>query len=390
MAGCANDEPTPMEKDNTSPGILTNVTPHSFPGRIAVTYTLPSDKDLLYVVGNYTNKRGEKREFRASYYIDYLIFEGFGDEDEYELELYTVDRSENRSEVVKVKGRPDTPPILSTYHSLEMREDFGGMNFTFSNDDANEYAIDVFTTDTLGYMNVAETFYTSRKEGSFSVRGYEDEPRLFGIQLRDKWGNRTDTLFQELTPIYERELDKSLFREVKLPGDSDDTAYGNKLEYVWDGRISSDADGMAGAHTGTDTKTGPTHFTFDLGVLAKLSRFKLYCVQDEKHYYNDVTPRLYEVWGCAELDESGKWDNWVKLLEIENVKPSGYPTGMLSNEDIEAAKLGDEAYIPLDAPKVRYIRIKCLRSWSNNYNMTFTEVFFYGNDRDEVDEITNE
>lgn len=389
VTGCTNDEPSPLERDKTPPGILTNLEAHPLPGAIAVTYTLPSDNDLLYVIGNYTNKKGDKAEFRSSYYINYLMFEGFGDMDEYELELYTIDRSENRSQPVTIKAKPDTPPILSTYNTLEMREDFGGMNFTFENINADEYAIDIFTPDTLGQMSLVETFYTSRIQGSFSVRGYKDEPRLFGIALRDKWGNMTDTLINELTPIYEKELDKSLFREVKLPGDSDDTAYGNKLEYIWDGRISADSDGMAGAHTGTDTKTGPTHFTFDLGVLAKLSRFKLYAVQDEKHYYNDVSPRFYEVWGCAELDPSGKWDNWIKLLDIENVKPSGYPTGMLSNEDIEAAKLGDEGYIPLDAPKVRYIRIKCLRNWSNNYNMTFTEVFFYGNDKDEIDEVTN-
>lgn len=383
IVACSNDGPTPIEKDNVPPGKLSNLEAQPLPGAIRVTYTLPNDEDLLYVVGKYINKKGIQREFRSSYYTNSLTFEGFGDIDEYELKLYTVDRSENFSDSVTIKVKPGTPPILSTYNSLEMQEDFGGLNFSFNNTEGVEFALDVFTTDTLGNLGLVETFYTSRIEGSFSIRGYEDKPRKFGISLRDKWGNVSDTLYKTITPIYEKQLDKNLFREVSLPGDSPTNAYGNELKYIWDGRISSDNDGQAGAHTGTDTKIGPTYFTFDLGVLAKLSRFKLYCVQDEKHYYNDVSPRYYEVWGCAELDPTGKWDNWVKLLDMENIKPSGYPTGTLSNDDVQAAKLGDEGYIPLDMPKVRYIRIRCLKSWSNNYNMTFTELFFFGNDRAE-------
>ena len=383
MLSCEKSEPSPLEGDKTPPGALTNLQAYPLPGAIVVSYTLPSDQDLLYVVGRYTNKKGIQREFRASFYINNLVFEGFGDVDEYELELQAVDRSENRSAPVTIKASPQTPPIISTYNSIEMRKDFGGLNFTFTNEERQEFAIEVFTTDSLNEMSLVETFYTARPEGSFSVRGYEDKPRKFGISIRDHWGNVTDTLFNEITPIYERELDKSLFREVVLPGDNSTIAYDGKMEYIWDGRISADSDGQPGAHTGTDAKTGPTFFTFDLGVTAKLSRFKLYCVQDEKHYYNDVSPRYYEIWGCAELDNSGKWDNWVKLIDVENVKPSGYPTGTLSNDDIEAAKAGDGGDIPLEMPKVRYIRIRCLKNWSNNYNMTFTEIFLYGNDRDE-------
>ena len=383
IVACSEEGPSAIETDKVAPGKISIIKIDSLPGAIKVTYKLPTDQDLLYVVGKYVNKKGIVNEFRASYYINYMILDGFGDIDEYQIELYAVDRSENHSESVKINAKPATPPILSTYQSITMREDFGGLYFSFNNAAGNEFAMDVYTTDSLGDMSLVETFYTSRTEGAFSVRGYEDIPRTFGIRIRDKWGNATDTLFKEITPIYEKELDKSLFREIKLPGDNEVTAYGGRMEYIWDGRIASDNDGQTGAHTGTDTKTGPTYFTFDLGVLAKLSRFKLYCVQDEKHFYNDVSPRQYEVWGCEELDMSGKWDNWIKLLEMENVKPSGYPTGILSNDDIEAAKAGDEAYIPLSMPKVRYIRIRCLKSWSNNYNMTFTELFFFGNDRDE-------
>ncbi len=74
-----------------------------------------------------------------------------------------------------------------------------------------------------------------------------------------------------------------------LQNDSRVDSYDGKMEYVWNGRISKDGDsGGVGLHTGTGTKDGPAVFTFDLGVLAKLSRFALWAIQDEKHFYNDM------------------------------------------------------------------------------------------------------
>ena len=119
-------------------------------------------------------------------------------------------------------------------------------------------------------------------------------------------------------------------------------------------------------------------------MLAKLSRFNLKFVQDDKHFYNDVSPKIYEVWGCVELDKSGSWDSWTKLLHIENEKPSGLPGSELTEDDRLAAKEGDNANFPLDAPRVRYIRIKCIDNWTGNSNMTFTEVTFWGDDKSET------
>ena len=107
---------------------------------------------------------------------------------------------------------------------------------------------------------------------------------------------------ENLTPIYEAELDKKKFKEVILPGDFPCTFYESKMEYIWDGRAAADGDGQTGAHTGIEEHDGPTWFTFDLGVLAKLSRFNLKFVQDDKHFYNDVSPKIYE---------SGDVRNWI-------------------------------------------------------------------------------
>lgn len=384
FSSCTEDTVKPIENDSDAPGAVTNVRTVSLPGAVKLTYTLPDDPDLLYVLAKYKNKKGKELEFRSSFYTNSVLVEGFGDTDTYQVELYAVDRSENRSAPLVVSAQPLTPPILESYQSIETMADFGGMSFKLANKDLSDLAIYVCTPDELGDMALAETFYTARMDVSFSVRGYDAVPRKFGIFIQDKYGNETDTLFTELTPIYEKELDKKLFKEMFLLNDTKVDSYDGRMPYIWNGIASKDGDSAGvGIHTGTGARPGPTFFTFDLGVLAKLSRFNLQAIQDEKHYYNDVSPRYYEVWGCAETpNPDGSWDQWIKLLDMQNVKPSGSPVGTLTEDDIAAGKIGDNADVPLDMPKVRYIRIKCLKNWSNNYNMCFTELTFWGNDKD--------
>lgn len=381
FGGCQNDYVKPLENDEEAPSPVRDVAYIKQPGAVLLTYTLPSDPDLLYVAARYTNKEGKKYEFKSSYFTNTLLVEGFGDTDTYSVDVYAVDRSENYSTPVNLQVNADTPPVQAAYESLEVQPDFGGMTFTFANEAKADLTVYVSTTNADNEMVNAETFYTGLAKATFSVRGYLDTPRDFEICFEDKWGNRSQVKKENLTPIYETELDKKKFREVILPGDFPCTFYESKMEYIWDGRAAADGDGQAGAHTGIEEHNGPTWFTFDLGVLAKLSRFNLKFVQDDKHFYNDVSPRIYEIWGCAELDKSGSWDSWTMLLHIENEKPSGLPGSELTEDDRLAAREGDNANFPLDASPVRYIRIKCIDNWTGNSNMVFTEVTFWGDDK---------
>lgn len=381
MSSCQESDLEPVENDQIAPEPVSNATVENLPGAVQITYSLPFDPDLLYVEAEYVSKDGTVRQFKSSYYSNTIRVEGFGDTDEYEVELCAVDRSENKSTPLKVTIKPQTPPVLLTYNSLQITPDFGGVTVKFKNLTEADLAIGVCTTDSIGDYITANTFYTSRDSASFSVRGYESVSRLFGVFIRDRWGNLTDTLFQELTPVYEVMLDKSKFKEVDLPGDSPATSWGGSMPYIWDGRALPESAGNWGAHTGNVATGEPMYFSFDLGVVAQLSRFSLQTVPDEKHIFTDVSPKRYEIWGCTELNSDGSFDGWTKLLTIENIKPSGLPLGMLTEDDRIAGEAGDEANFPLDAPKVRYIRIRCLENWSGNTNMVISEVTFWGNDK---------
>lgn len=376
ISSCSDDPNSPIEKDNTAPAPIYNAVVENLPGGALIHYNLPADEDLLYVLASYVNKKGKTVNSRSSYYSNTVKVEGFGDTDEYTVDLYAVDKSENKSTPVQVTIKPFTPQVLLTSHSLEMNPDFGGISIAFTNETRADIAIMVSSTDEGGEMTTVETFYTALPTGKFFVRGFDSELRKFGVVIRDKWENFSDTVYTEVVPVYEIMLNKSLFKSLILPGDAPATNWSGSLEYIWDG-INNDL----AAHTGNIASGEPKYFSFDMGVLAQLSRVNVQVIPDDKHMYNDVSPRLYEIWGCEEFDSSGSFDGWTKLVTIENIKPSNLPVGLLTEDDRIAGRQGDDADIPSDMPKVRYIRIRCLNNWSGNTNMAISEVTLWGNDK---------
>jgi hypothetical protein len=375
-AGCKKDELHPLEADGDAPSPVGNITYSSLPGSVKLTYSLPADKDLLYVQAVYTNKYGKEVSVKASYYTNSLIVEGFADTASYHMKVYAVDRSENRSEPVDVLVKAATPPVFEVYKTITLKEDFGGLNIQYSNPTEVDLAVVVCYKDSTGEFVPYETIYSKQKDGSFTSRGFASKPTEFAVYLRDRWDNRTDSAFSNLTPIFEKKLEKSKFRAVVLPTDIA-VGWGLPIPNMWDEKISAEGnmwhsvDGLM-----------PMQVTFDLGVTAKLSRFTLWQRQGQ-WIYNHGNPKQYEIWGSVNPPSDGSWTNWVKLVECTSVKPSGQPTGMNSSEDVAAAARGEEFNIPLSAPRVRYIRVKVLESWIGKGGQAahISEMTFYGNDQ---------
>lgn len=381
LCGCSEDFNQPIEKNSNAPGKISVTNIENLPGSAVLTYTLPNDPDLLYVMATYI-QNGTVREFKASYYTNTIKLEGFGREADYQVDLFAVNRSEKRSEIISVTVRPTRPPVMEVYETMQYKATFGGVTLSYENKSGAFIAVGVLTANSEGELYEPYTSYSNRPEVKFSVRGFETQERKFGIYARDKWGNSTDTSYFSITPLYEMPLDKSLFKELRLPGDADPTAWGGQLRYIWDGRAFGDNEGEWGLHTGNVATGKPTYVSFDLGQEAILSRFKLWVIMDDKHMYNDVSPRRYEVWGRSEqinptTDNGDFYPNWFKMCEIENSKPSGLPQGTLTDEDRTAARAGDEYVFEETQFNVRYIRIVSNLNWNGNTNMCFSEVSFW-------------
>jgi len=367
----------PIENDNTKQGPVSNVKVVNKPGAATLTYTLPKDQDLQYVLAEYAINNTVTRQAKSSRYTDTVNVDGFEKAGEYTVTLYAVDKGENKSDPVSVKINPTTPPYRLIASTLKITDDFGGVNVIFSNPGEDKIALVIVTKDNNNEFTPVETFYTQIKDGSYSVRGYDTAARVFGAYIKDRWNNNSDTLYATVHPMAEKLLDKTKFRQYKLPNDQP-SAWGWEMPYLWDGKLEE-----PGFHTLQGAEPHPHRFTFDMGVVAKLSRFKI--LQRKGDWlYTHGNPRYWNLWGTASTpDASGSWDGWTLLKYCESKKPSGLPLGQTTDEDRAYALgtdgLGEEFVFPLSAPPVRYIRLELIQNWSGTDFFHALEITFWGN-----------
>jgi hypothetical protein len=382
VASCKEQTAEPLFYDGTVPTALTEVSSESLPGSVRLKYKVPKDRNILYVMAR-CEINGKIREVKASGYVDNLLIEGFADTEPKDITLYTVSRSDVKSEPVSVKVTPLTPPYLSVFESIELVPDFGGVSVSFENPTEAELAIYIIHEDESGEWVVDETSYTKRKGGYFSARGFDPEEMKFGTIVKDRWDNYTDTLILSLTPFFEKKLDNKLFKDAKLPTDVPD-AWGWLLPNIWDGVVQEPGFHTEIAPTGTPW---PQYFTIDLGVEAVLSRIKMWQRLGYPYNYiwNDRNIRKFEVWGSNNPNPNGSFDeSWTLLSECEMVKPSGLAMGENSAEDIQLALDGSEFIMPPSTPLSRFIRIKVTETWTRGENFFVLEFGFWGAEADEL------
>lgn len=379
LASCNEVTMSPVDKDTEAPHIITNVNVESIPGGAFIKYDLPDDPDLLYVKAAYKLDNGELQVVNASCLDKKLKVEGFADVKEYELFLTSVDRSGNESEAVVVKFTPQTPPVISVKETILVRPDFGGVNLTWNNETEAPLAIiiSIKERDSDEYK-IADTYYTSMKNGAYTTRGLESVETDFKIEVRDKWGNYSDAIKTKQTPLYEERLDRKNFKSLGGEYANNVTDHGN-LPKLWDEDYENNVFG--------GTKV-PWYVSFDMGVKARLSRIVLWqyswASYDYAHYYAGSNMRKCRIYGSNDptIDMSG----WTLLMECEIIKPSGLPIGIgrqyQSDEDFDIAhNKGHEFMVPLDAPAVRYIRIEGIESWEGGGLGVPGEMHIFGDGR---------
>lgn len=365
--------------DSVAPGAVSNVEVKNIPGGAILSYTLPDDEDLLYVKALYNLKDG-MAEAKSSLYNDTIKVLGFGDTEPCEVSIIAVDRSRNESTPVKVTVNPEEPPVLTIGKTLNMVQDFGGVQGQWVNKNRDEVTVHILREDEYGDYQPLETFYTTVVEGSGAARGLDTIPMNFGIYVKDRWGNVSPTLYKELTPMFETSFDRSKWADAKLPNDIGDTQ-GWNISRIWDNIYGPGDNGFSSPG---GTGVWPQSITIDLGTVGKISRLLLY-QRGDAYIFAEGNPKIFEVYGAKEYDPTGNWDSWTLLGSFESVKPSGLPLGQHSAEDDAVAlTTGEDFIMPLDVPAVRWIRIKVIRTWAGGDNFQIGELFVFGDNRSEL------
>ncbi len=376
IQGCKETTFGPLVKNGNTPGKLTNLTVENLPGGAKVGYTLPNDEDVLYVLAEFSAADGTKRNVKASSYSNYIILDGFADENERKVTLSVVNRSENRSEPVEVTIKPERAYLHDVFGSLRVRETFGGIDALFSNEHEGEYIFHTMLKNEEGEWEQYDRLYTKSKEREYAVRDLPAEPIEFAFFFTDKWKNNSDTLVANLTPLFETQLDKALWKHLPLLNDTYTSEYATwAIQNLWNGNTAN----FFYVKAALPGLALPNWFTIDLGQEAKFSRIR---VQQLSHanawIFASGAPQQFEIYGSNSPASDGSWDSWTLLGQYESVKPSGSALGFLSNEDIAVGKAGEDFNFSVDAASYRYIRFKTNRTWGGNLNPMIAELTLWG------------
>ncbi len=372
---CSKEKYVDPVDDGPAPGPVTNVSVQPQPGAALIKYQLPVSENLRYIKAVYEIRPGVQMERIASQYVDTLRVDGFPDVKEYEIKLYAVSGGEKLSEPVSVKVTPLTSPLLEAFNSLEFAETFGGFSISFNNSGQASLAVTLLTPDSTGKLREIETYYTKSLNGRYAVRGFPDEPRVFGAVVRDRWGNYSDTVTTTLTPVFEELIPKP-FRDNKLVTD---VAGGHAsaswtLDKLWDGVTGAANSGIFHTAPGSGI---PQSFTIDLGRLCLLSRYKLFHRSNTDFVYQNGSPKKWEVWGSVNTpDPLGTWTGWTKLMDCESYKPSG--DGPVTAEDNTYGALQGEDFIFPEQIPVRYLRFNVTETWGFVDYVYIAELTFWG------------
>jgi hypothetical protein len=392
---------------NSGPLTGYEVTPIN--GGARITYDVPRNNDLLYVMAEY-ERNGKVFTDKASVYTNALKIEGFGTEDPVTVKLYKVNRKGQRSEPVTVEFKPLKSLVAIAHDSLKLLTTFGGITASWSNPFATSLGVRLMTLDsTTGHFKTDTMYFSESKHDEHTFRGYAAKETTFGISFEDKWGNVSDTTYLKTTPFFETKIAKP-YKDVRaeIPYDNTtDLSSHYSFSHLWDNIVNT-------SHSGWLSATGSSglSITIDMGQYVKLSRivFHNYHLNDP---YSNVNITRCEMWGTDTIyiDKLKDKDYWLDEYSVRNDAIHGVsntyqlPAKTFENvwqylgfysiprydqevpPDNQAilnlAANGWQMIMPLDDKPVRYVRIYArevvgtMPPPANNY-FSLGEITFYG------------
>ncbi len=170
----------------------------------------------------------------------------------------------------------------------------------------------------------------------------------------------------ERKPLFEKPMDKALFKAMSLPGDAPMVPGDNyRIENAWDGVWATQWDDYGNWRSLSSdlrSKTEPARVTFDMGEAVQLSRYRI------NHYWQleNRMMKRYEIYGRADKPTDGDMAGWTKLY------------GFTRTDESQAAWLaGDNGNFDTNIPNMRYIRIVCYSNYMDETDMGFAEITFW-------------
>jgi len=375
LGACEDKKPTGEKPD---PIVSYNITPIN--GGATISYTIPKDPNVLYVMAEYT-RNGKVFTERSSTHVNSLTIEGFNTLDQVSANLYTVNFHEMKSDPLTVSFTPLESIVSLVSNSVRIAPDFGGIRVSFENAKENPLGVRLMV-DSLGTLIDKDIIFTSLASVMHIFRGFKSVETTFALNFEDKWGNVSDMVYYTGTPIFEEEVPKP-WTDMRSSIPLDNTTkphFSPGIHTIWDNIVTIDGDSRYLSMSGSEGCS----FSFDLGVVVKLSRMAMwpYLSSGEPSWadavYREVHIMKFEMWGTPALDydklsDRSYWlhpytseqlneplpertfmDDWVYLgvYEVERLDLMG-----ASDADIlERGLYGHHFNVPIECDPVRFIR----------------------------------
>ena len=380
----------------TPPGQITNVTFTPLNGGGFFIYTIPSNEDFLYVRGEYTLDNGQTISKSSSVYSDTLFIEGLGTVKEYEIKLFSVNRTGGESAPLIKRVTPLVPTTEAVLQTVSVMPGFSALVIDWKN--PLQETITVLAIVTVGGKEVTLAHSSNTVIDRFTIPNLAGVPHGVKIRIRDIYGNETkDKDFGSNTPYVDAPISKKTWSFLR-----NNLLYGNKWDYSSaedpqfqtplsdykgtfrddslknaaethvEGRIEKFWDNVYDYrpvlnlnyfHTGTQSY--PFSYFIDMGRRIVASRFKIWQRDTWDQLYTSENVRTFEIWISNDPNPAdGVLDDWEFVGRYRIVRPDG------TNLDaLNAARNGHEFMLYPNNPHFtrpfRYLRFKAIDQAGN-------------------------
>jgi len=376
MMSCVEVERGQYAIDNVPPGQVSNVEHENVPGGAIITYTIPTDEDLLYVKVVYRMSDGTQVEQKSSARTTKIVVEGLGRSQKQTVQLICGDLSGNESTPYELEIEPLDAPIYEILESVIITDDFGGIAVRWNNPLKAQVVLTIYVLDEYNRFVEVQNVYSASVTGKFNLRGYPAEERTFAVTVRDRWKNKTDMKSENCTPFFEEKLNRLKFGRWNPTGIPYDALsnQGWDIERLWDGLLSD-----PGFSTST-TAAFPVSATFNLGQTAYLVRIKVFQRTSSNQLFSGYNVKRFQLWASPHPNVNADFATWLFLGDFTSQKPSELPLGQVSDEDKAYAEAGEDYAVEENSDvAVQYIRLYIMENWGGGSTVgQFYEMEFYG------------
>jgi len=180
------------------------------------------------------------------------------------------------------------------------------------------------------------------------------------------------------------QIPKNTWTQYVLPGDIGEVNGSLIMPNIWDGNTTGN-----GFHT-LENQPLPVMFTWDMGIMAKLTRMRVWPRDNADDIWRRGHPREFEIYGSLDPNPDGSLDaSWTLLGHFEIVNPNPAIAEPWADASMVAlARAGFEfEFVPNElvttAPPCRYIRFYAISNFRGESEpqttpISITEITFWG------------